>query len=232
VATQLRRLLDNKTPLSLTHVLLGGSHVPLSLSQQAATRGIETWLGYGMTEAASTVTAKQIDESYSAGRVLPNRKVQLRDQRIFIGGATLASGYYQQGEITPIVEDGWFDSKDLGEWIGDELKIIGRSDNQFISGGENIHCEEIEAILNQLNDVVQAMVVPIEDAEFGHRPVAVLQANRMPVQSVIEQHLQSKLAKFKWPVNYYLMPKSLLGEGIKVSRAKVKEWLLKELDEK
>ena len=232
VATQLRRLLDNKTPLSLTHVLLGGSHVPLSLSQQAATQGIETWLGYGMTEAASTVTAKQIDESYSAGRVLPNRKVQLRDQRIFIGGATLASGYFQQGEITPIVEDGWFDSKDLGEWIGDELKIIGRADNQFISGGENIHCEEIEAVLNQLNDVVQAMVVPIEDAEFGHRPVAVLQANRMPVRSIIEQHLQFKLAKFKWPVNYYLMPKSLLEEGIKVSRAKVKEWLLKQLDEK
>ncbi|WP_140417149.1 hypothetical protein, partial [Vibrio cholerae] len=42
-------------------VLLGGSHIPVELAQMAATRGIDTWLGYGMTEAASTVTAKRVD---------------------------------------------------------------------------------------------------------------------------------------------------------------------------
>ncbi|CSI94560.1 O-succinylbenzoic acid--CoA ligase [Vibrio cholerae] len=59
--TQLKRLLDSSSPLTLKRVLLGGSHIPVELAQMAATRGIDTWLGYGMTEAASTVTAKRVD---------------------------------------------------------------------------------------------------------------------------------------------------------------------------
>ncbi len=228
VATQLKRLLESKQALSLTHVLLGGSHVPLVLSQQAAAQGIETWLGYGMTEAASTVTAKQIDQHYSAGSVLPNRKVMLKEQRIFIGGETLASGYYYQGQLTPLLQDGWFDSKDLGEWVNDELKIIGRADNLFISGGENIHCEEIEAELNKHPEIIQSIVVPVEDAEFGHRPVAVIQTRTELSQAEIESALGS-LTRFKWPIAYYSMPEILLTEGIKVPRSKVVRWLSSQL---
>lgn len=228
VATQLKRLLDSSETLTLSHVLLGGSHVPLELSQQAAERGIETWLGYGMTEAASTVTAKQIDAVYSAGSVLPKRLVKLDGQRIYIGGDTLASGYYKQGVLTPIAENGWFDSKDLGQWLGDELVIIGRADNQFISGGENIHCEEIEAALNQLEAIQQAIIVPIEDDEYGHRPVAVVQCQVFPDEIEIESLLKTKLAKFKWPIAYYQMPEELLGGGIKISRQQVKDWLNKQ----
>lgn len=225
VATQLKRLLDDNVRLSLSHVLLGGSHVPLALSQQAAKQGIETWLGYGMTEAASTVTAKRIDEHYSAGEVLPNRELKLEGQRIYIGGETLASGYYRKGKLTPLVENGWFDSKDLGEWVDGELRIIGRADNQFISGGENVHCEEIEAALMQVPEISQAIVVPTSDAVFGHRPVAVCSFTHVLEQSDIEAYLQQRLVKFKWPIAYYAMPETLLQSGIKVSRKSVKEWL-------
>ncbi|MBT0069608.1 o-succinylbenzoate--CoA ligase [Vibrio alginolyticus] len=230
VATQLKRLLDDDAHLSLTHVLLGGSHVDHELALRASGQGIETWLGYGMTEAASTVTAKRIDSTSNAGHVLKHRKIKLVDQRIFVGGKTLAAGYFHQGHVTPFLDEkGWFDSKDLGEWQGDELKIIGRADNQFISGGENIHCEEIEAALNQIDGVVQSIVVPVEDAEFGHRPVAVIQTNGLRSKSEYDQHLQSKLEKFKWPVEYHVMPLTLLDGGIKISRKAVKEWLLSSL---
>ncbi|EPM7940884.1 o-succinylbenzoate--CoA ligase [Vibrio alginolyticus] len=230
VATQLKRLLDDDAHLSLTHVLLGGSHVDHELALRATGQGIETWLGYGMTEAASTVTAKRIDSTSNAGHVLKHRKIKLVDQRIFIGGKTLAAGYFHQGHVTPFLDEkGWFYSKDLGEWQGDELKIIGRADNQFISGGENIHCEEIEAALNQIDGVVQSIVVPVEDAEFGHRPVALIQTNGLRSKSEYDQHLQSKLEKFKWPVEYHVMPLTLLEGGIKISRKAVKEWLLSSL---
>ncbi|HHF3250865.1 TPA: o-succinylbenzoate--CoA ligase [Vibrio alginolyticus] len=230
VATQLKRLLDDDAHLSLTHVLLGGSHVDHELALRATGQGIETWLGYGMTEAASTVTAKRIDSTSNAGHVLKHRKIKLVDQRIFIGGKTLAAGYFHQGHVTPFLDEkGWFDSKDLGEWQGNELKVIGRADNQFISGGENIHCEEIEAALNQIDGVVQSIVVPVEDAEFGHRPVAVIQTNGLRSKSEYDQHLQSKLEKFKWPVEYHVMPLTLLEGGIKISRKAVKGWLLSSL---
>ncbi|WP_038865538.1 o-succinylbenzoate--CoA ligase [Vibrio jasicida] len=230
VATQLKRLLDDQVNLSLTHVLLGGSHVGHELALRATQQGVETWLGYGMTEAASTVTAKQIDSISNAGHLLQNRDIKLVEQRIYIGGKTLAAGYFHQGNITSLLnESGWFDSKDLGEWQGDELKIIGRADNQFISGGENVHCEEIEAALNQIESVSQSIVVPVEDVEFGHRPVAVMQTDSLLDKAQYEQHLQTKLEKFKWPVAYYVMPQTLLAGGIKVSRKAVKDWLKNEV---
>ncbi|MGR5237902.1 o-succinylbenzoate--CoA ligase [Vibrio alfacsensis] len=226
VATQLKRLLDDNVQLSLTHVLLGGSHVAHELALRATSQGIETWLGYGMTEAASTVTAKQIDRVSNAGHLLQHRNIKLVKQRIYIGGKTLAAGYFYQGNVTSLLdESGWFDSKDLGEWQRDELTIIGRADNQFISGGENVHCEEIEAVLNQIDSVVQSIIVPVEDAEFGHRPVAVIHSDALLDKEEYERCLQAKLEKFKWPIAYYVMPQTLLEGGIKVSRKAVKEWL-------
>lgn len=225
VATQLHRLLKSKQALTLTHVLLGGSHIPEALGLEAQQMGIETWLGYGMTEAASTVTAKPVDSSNTAGFVLNHRQLKIEEQRIFIGGDTLASGYYHQGKLTPLVDkNGWFDSKDLGEWVGEQVSIIGRADNQFISGGENIHCEEIERALNQLFEVNQAFIVPIEDDEFGFRPVAIVDCADLPTKEWFAEQLNGRLERFKFPVEYYRMPKQE-QLGIKVSRAGLASWL-------
>ncbi|WP_139685519.1 o-succinylbenzoate--CoA ligase [Vibrio tasmaniensis] len=226
VATQLQRLLKSKQALTLTHVLLGGSHIPEALGLEAQHMGIETWLGYGMTEAASTVTAKLVDSSNTAGFVLDQRQLKIEEQRILIGGNTLASGYYYQGELTPLVdEDGWFDSKDLGEWVGEQVSIIGRADNQFISGGENIHCEEIEQALNQLPEVKQAFVVPVEDSEFGFRPIAIVDCDELPTIEWFAEQLQGSLERFKFPIEYYQMPEQE-QQGIKVSRAGLASWVL------
>ena len=225
VATQLHRLLKSKQALTLTHVLLGGSHIPEALGLEAQQMGIETWLGYGMTEAASTVTAKPVDSSNTAGFVLNHRQLKIEEQRIFIGGDTLASGYYHQGKLTPLVDkNGWFDSKDLGEWVGEQVSIIGRADNQFISGGENIHCEEIERALNQLSEVNQSFIVPIEDDEFGFRPVAIVDCADLPTKEWFAEQLNGRLERFKFPVEYYRMPEQE-QQGIKVSRAGLASWL-------
>lgn len=225
VATQLHRLLKSKQALTLTHVLLGGSHIPEELALQAQQVGIETWLGYGMTEAASTVTAKLVDASSTAGFVLNHRQLKIENQRIYIGGDTLASGYYHQGKLTPLVdESGWFDSKDLGQWDGEQVSIIGRADNQFISGGENIHCEEIERALTQLSSVKQAFVVPVEDSEFGFRPVAIVDSDELPTKEWFAEQLQGNLERFKFPIEYYEMPEQE-QQGIKVSRAGLAAWL-------
>lgn len=225
VPTQLKRLLDSKQPLTLKRVLLGGSHIPHSLAQQAQQVGIDTWVGYGMTEAASTVTAKRLDDIATAGSLLPKRELNIVDQRIFIGGETLASGYYHQGQLTSLTCDGWFDSKDLGQWQLNELVVLGRADNQFISGGENIHCEEIEAVLNRHMAIRQAFVIPIGDPEFGFRPVAILDSDRLESDKDYRHFLSGKLDSFKYPIAYFLMPK-IDQQGIKVSRKALSDWLL------
>ena len=226
VPTQLQRLFDEATPLTLTHVLLGGSHVPVSLAKQAKQQGVNTWIGYGMTEAASTVTAKPVNDSSGAGQVLANRRVTLRGEHILIGGDTLARGYFYQGKLRSLRgDDGWFESGDLGRWQDDELHIIGRADNRFISGGENIHCEEIEAVLNRHAQIRQAFVVPVKNAQYGARPVAIIDAHSLPDALSLREFLAPHLVKFKHPDHYFLMPESLKSTGIKVSRQQLKQWL-------
>lgn len=179
-----------------------------------------------MTEAASTVTAKPVDDKNTTGPILPYRKLMVKNQRIFIGGHTLASGYFKHGQLTPLIDqDGWFDSKDLGDWVGDELSIIGRADNQFISGGENIHCEEIENVLLSHPDVLNVIVIPVNDAAYGARPIAVMATRRPMMSTELSQYLHGRLEKFKWPVAYYPMPDDIMAGGIKVSRVAVKDWV-------
>ncbi|GMQ45847.1 o-succinylbenzoate--CoA ligase [Vibrio sp. 10N] len=227
VATQLKRIIDNQWPTTLKRVLLGGSHIAHSLVESAQARGIEAWMGYGMTETASTVTAKRVDSIPSSGVLLSHRALKVEHQRIYLAGNTLACGYFQQGQIVPLtLESGWFDTKDLGHWNSlQELCVVGRADNLFISGGENVHCEEVEAALNSLTFISQAMVVPVEDEEFGVRCVAVVQANTQPELAMMRKCLLPLLAKFKHPIAYYRMPSHLASTGIKVARRDVKQWL-------
>lgn len=229
VPTQLKRLLDSGKALSLERVLLGGGQIPLELAQAAKLKGVDTWLGYGMTEAASTVMAKRVDERDGVGYLLLNRTIKIDNQRIYIGGESIASGYFFRGQLTPITKNGWFDSKDLGEWDGLELKILGRADNMFISGGENIHCEEIESTLMKHSDINNVVVIPVLDTEFGARPIAVVQYQHtngdLADKNTLDSFISNDLEKFKWPIEYVVMPTFLSsGSGIKISRTAVKEW--------
>ncbi len=230
VITQLQRLLRNKQPFSLKRVLLGGSHIPLNDALEANARGIETWVSYGMTEAASTITAKRVNGNNSVGFVLPRRAVKLKGQQILIGGETLACGYFYKGELTPITQNGWFNSKDLGEWKDGELSILGRSDNLFISGGENIHCEEIESALMLHPAISSAIIIPVADKEFGARPVAVVMSEVNISVTEYQHFLKGKLEKYKWPIDYIEILASdlqLNNGAIKISRAKIKAWFAK-----
>ncbi len=226
VATQLQRLLTQSQTLNLKCVLLGGSHIPSSLGLQAAKQNIETWLGYGMTEAASTVTAKRVNEDDTAGTLLPNRELRVEQGKIYIAGQTLASGYYFQGKLNSLTDDeGWFDTKDLGEWVGNEVRILGREGNMFISGGENVHCEEIEVVINRHEQVNTCIVVAVEDSEFGAVSIALVASNSDLASLNINEWLEGKIERFKRPRQYYILPDELLTSGIKISRKDVKDYV-------
>lgn len=228
VVTQLKRLLDDNLNLTLKRVLLGGSQIPQSLILKAKTRGVDVWYGYGLTEAASTVTVKQctLDANTSTGTVLPKRELKIMNQRIYLRGETISAGYYHQGKLSPLLENNWFDTNDLGQWINDELVILGRADNQFISGGENIHCEEIEAVLNQHPNIRQAFIIPVKDNEYGARPVAILDCDKLVDGANYQTFLQGRIEKYKFPIRYLKMP-ALASQGIKVSRKTLSDWFTK-----
>jgi O-succinylbenzoic acid--CoA ligase len=89
----------------------------------------------------------------------------------------------------------------------------------FISGGENIQPEEIEMALCEYAAVMQAVVVPVPDEEFGSRPVAFVQSRsaRFHPQELIK-FVGEKLARYKIPIAFYDWPQTAGLEGMKVSR--------------
>ncbi|MDX6913848.1 o-succinylbenzoate--CoA ligase [Pectobacterium carotovorum] len=227
VPTQLWRLLSEESfPTALKAVLLGGAMIPQTLTQQAEARGVSCWCGYGLTELASTACAKRADGGAGVGLPLHGREIRLVEDEILLRGSTLAAGYWRDGKLIPLVdEDGWFHTRDRGRFAEGEWHILGRLDNQFFSGGEGIQPENIEAVLLTHPDVQQACVVPVEDAEFGHRPVAVLEVAQTTTLDAVRDWLQPQLAGFQRPVAYYALPVELKNGGIKLSRQQVKSWV-------
>lgn len=228
VPTQLWRLLHQpETTLTLKEVLLGGAMIPVDLTEQAEQRGIRCWCGYGLTEMASTVCAKRADALPGVGLPLPGREMKLQDDEILLRGDNMASGYWRDGQLFPLADpDGWFHTRDRGEMQNGELRIIGRLDNLFFSGGEGIQPEDVERVLLAHPQIQQVFVVPIDDSEFGQRPVAVIEPLAEFDFAVLGTWVQGKLARFQQPVRYLRLPESLKNGGIKISRQAILAWVV------
>jgi O-succinylbenzoate-coA ligase len=233
VPTQLQRwfdyLAEHPQPIHTRAVLLGGTQIPVKLTQALNELGIRSYAGYGMTEMASTAFAKQSDGKIGVGQPLLGREFKLVNEEVWLKGAGLAMGYWRDGRIEPLANhEGWFQTKDKGQWLGNELVIQGRLDNMFISGGENIQPEEIEKVIAQSDLVKQIFVLPKHNEEFGHRPVAIVEFHTSFNKSSVESlnvFLQGRLERFKQPVAYYELPQDLIQGAIKISRKALADWL-------
>ena len=236
VSTQLSRLLREAADLTaLEAVLLGGGPVPPSLVDEALSRGLQVHTSYGLTEMASQVTTTppgaSPEELRTAGRVLPNREVSISgEEEILVRGETLFAGYVEGERIDRSLDmHGWFHTRDLGEL--DEngyLRIRGRMDNLFISGGENVQPEEIEEALCRLAGIDEAVVVPVPDEEFGARPVAFVRTDGGARD--LSKELEPVLPRFEIPISFHPWPEEA-RRGMKADRAALGE-LARRLREK
>ena len=238
VPTQLHRLLENPkicAALSkLKVILVGGDKLPKNLLRTALNKKLKLYTSYGSSEMSSQITtqSKAIKNEciLDSGNVLPFRKINITNKKeIIVKGPCLFSGYYKQKKIClPLDQDAYFHTGDLGE-LSDSgaLTILGRKDNMFISGGENIYPEEIERELEKIEYVQQtAFVVGLPSAEFGMRPVAFikLKPNAPWTQktfSHINQQLEKKLPHFKIPIQYFKLPRQ---KGFKQSRKELENY--------
>lgn len=227
VPTQLWRLLSEPmTEHALKEVLLGGAMIPVSLTQQAEAVGIRCWCGYGLTELASTVCAKRADELPGVGLPLPGREIRLVEQEVWIRSPSLALGYWQRGALLPLADDqGWFHTRDRGVMEQGELRIIGRLDNLFFNGGEGVQPEDVERVLAAHPQIRQVFIVPVDDPEFGQRPVAVIDyEDELTLEALLEWG-DGKLANFQRPIALFALPDALKTGGIKISRRRLRQWV-------
>ena len=139
--------------------------------------GFDVSQGYGLTETAPLVTVipdfeNAYKKSGSVGLAIPGVEIKI-DQpdedgigEILIKGANVMMGYYNMPEETAeVIKDGWLHSGDLGFMDPDGwLYITGRSRNIIVTKtGKNIYPEEIEAVIRNLDYVVDCMVYGVKE---------------------------------------------------------------------
>ena len=233
VAAQLQRLLDSgcdaKKLSRVKAVLLGGSAVPETLIERAVALGVPLHTTYGLTEMASQVTTTPPGAGRHAlktsGKPLTPETLRIAaDGEIEVRGPVLFLGYIEEdGTIhRPVTPDGWFRTKDLGylDKTGN-LCVTGRKDNLFVSGGENIQPEEIEAVLCALDAVARAVVVPVTDPVFGHRPAAFIEsAPGFALEpDILARQLAERLPRYMIPAAWLPWPEEAAVTGLKPDRS-------------
>jgi O-succinylbenzoate-CoA ligase len=226
VPTQLWRLLNADCPLALGAVLLGGAAIPIELTFAAREKGVRTFCGYGLTEFASTVCAKEADGEADVGAALPGREVRIVEGEIWLKAKSMAAGYWRDGALLSLVNDkGWFATRDRGELHDGRLTVLGRMDNLFFSGGEGIQPEALERVIAAHPQISQVFIVPLDDAEFGQRPVAVVECEPGADVARLPEWVKDKLARFQQPVRWLVLPPELKTGGIKISRQALRQWV-------
>jgi O-succinylbenzoic acid--CoA ligase len=192
------------------------------LIEQSVKLGLNIYLSYGLTEMSSQVATGQVTQiNQACVKILPYRQVSIASEgEILVKGEVLFKGYVTGSKLHLPVSDTWFPTGDIGRLDKEGcLTVTGRRDSMFISGGENIHPEEIEKALLSIKGIMEAVVVPKEDKEFGQRPIAFIKFAEGPLpEDHLIRCLQAVLPRFKVPIAFLPWPQDLISRGVKISR--------------
>jgi len=230
VPSQLKRLLEEPPCVErlrkLNAILVGGSAVPPGLIKRAILSGLPVCTTYGSTEAASQIATGKPGAKADV-KVLTHRQVKIApDGEILVKGKTIFKGYVNGDSIEPALDtESFFHTGDTGSLDeGGNLHVTGRKDLMFICGGENIHPEEIERALKDIEEIEQAVVVPVDDPEFGKSPAAFIKTkDNLPLdREEIKTTLRKTLEPFKIPKEFFPWPEAIC-RLVKPPRDKLQE---------
>lgn len=137
--------------------------------------GISFLQGYGLTETSpiAALTPDFDPRVGSAGKAVICADIKIhnpnenKEGEVWIKSKTLMLGYYEDEKATEkVIQDGWFNSGDIGYMDDDGyLYITGRSKNVIVTqNGKNIYPEEIELLLGKIEEIRECMVYGKEES--------------------------------------------------------------------
>ena len=205
---------------SLFRVSLAGAATPTGLPELIETRiqGPSRSTGWGMTETLSvgaTMSGAIYDlNPASAGLCSPLLEMRFVDSggqvlpegetgELQVRGITVCAGYWNHPQASAAIRDGeWMRTGDLA--CIDEagfLHIVGRIKEIVIRGGENIYPGEIEQAAYELEQVCEAVVFGVPDAQMGEELAMVVYASAGAALTPerLRVFLEGRLARYKVP---------------------------------
>lgn len=203
--------------------------------------------GYGLTETSPVAIGNPLGQARRPGAIgvpFPNTDIRVVDPadattdrapgergELLIRGPQVFGGYWEKPDETrkALIGDGWFRTGDIVEVDRDGfVSIVDRLKEIIITGGFNVMPSEVEGVLRQHPDVVDAAVVGIPRSDGSEDVVAAVQlAPGTTLDSEgLREHCRAHLAAYKVPrrvVEVEELPRSLIG---KVLRRQVRDSLV------
>lgn len=223
---------------SLNTVRCTGAPFPIALKEKFARTfpQVDICDNYGMTEIATiamNVTRGRVINATTVGKPHPFTEVKILDEaenelppgqigEICVRSPALFTEYFRNPQANAeAFSGGWFHTADMGAF--DEqgyLYIKDRKRDMIIAGGENIYPAEIEQVLFQHPQILEASCIGIPDPQFGEAVMAIVVLK--PGQTISEEEIigyaAQHLAKFKVPKRIAFLdqlPKNAVGKVLR-----------------
>jgi acyl-CoA synthetase (AMP-forming)/AMP-acid ligase II len=196
---------------------------------------------YGLTEGGGTCVLRaheQPDKLHTVGTPMTGHDIRLIDEqgREVAAGETgevvgrspaMMSGYYKDADKSAAVE--WFDAQgqrflrtgDIGRFDADGfLTLLDRKKDMIISGGFNVYPSDLEAVLTQHPDIVEASVIGVPSERWGETPVGFAVAKPgarldAPALLVWANERLGKLQRLNGVHVVAALPRSAIGKVLK-----------------
>ncbi|HEY1466873.1 MAG TPA: AMP-binding protein [Acidimicrobiales bacterium] len=232
---------DEAVPSRIRFIRSASAPLPTAtLSRFESNTGIPVLETYGMTEAASQITANPLVGARKPGSVGLPVGIELRitpDDSIAsttlghveIRGPSVITAYGDNCHRDRFTDDGWLRTGDLGTVdVDGYLYLVGRTDDVINRGGEKVYPRDIEEAILIDPDLMATVVVAEDDAVLGQVPVAflVLQdsvdaSDADTVEHVagrVAKHLEATLVRSQRPVALHVVSQLPAGATGKVQR--------------
>jgi acyl-CoA synthetase (AMP-forming)/AMP-acid ligase II len=223
---------------SMRCLIANAAPVPYALKQEVVTKLGDGFLYevYGSTELGVVTVLKPADQLRkpgSCGRPYGGIEVKLVDENggdaavdepgeLFIRTTLAMDGYHRTEEqLTELDDGGWKSVGDVATMDAEGfLSICDRKKDMIISGGVNIYPAEIEAVLYEHPQVLDAAIIGIPDEEWGESVYAVVQPK--PEESIdlaeLQNFVDERVGRYKRPRGYELreeLPRTDAGKLLK-----------------
>lgn len=190
---------------------------------------------YGLTEGFVTVLDKTQYEAKPASVGVPPPFYEMRivddngKDRLpnevgeIIGKAPIQmAGYYKRPDLTKnAIRDGWLYSGDLG-YVDEDgyLYLVDRKKDLIISGGVNVYPRDIEEIVVQHPDVLEAAVFGVPDDKWGEAPVAAVIVDKSGLEAAeilnwVNERIEARYQKLRDVIIRDDFPRSAAGKTLK-----------------
>ncbi|MEA3077931.1 MAG: long-chain acyl-CoA synthetase [Actinomycetota bacterium] len=229
---------DPKAMKTVRLAVSGAAPLPAEVALAFEGRyGVPVFQGYGLTEAAPTVTSSVVGGAAKPGSIglpLPGLEVRIVDEEgedalqgdageIWVRGPNVFAGYWEDDATTAnvLTGDGWLRTGDIATVDDDGyLYIVDRAKDLIIVSGFNVYPAEVEEALLEHPGIAEVAVVGMPHPHSGESVKAfVVQAegHHLEEDQVIE-FCAGRLARYKCPTKVTFLPELPHGTGGKLLR--------------